>query len=70
MPSSLILCQRALHFFTLDSLTERWRRRGSAPASTCPLEFSRRKRQRVTWSRFVCRIGSPADILTRSDRRR
>lgn len=63
-------CKRALHVFHLEPLMEWWGRRGHSPERSCPLHFSRRTRQRVAWSRFVCGIGAPADILTRKNRQR
>lgn len=69
MSPTSTFCQRALHIFHLEPLMEWWGRRPAAERS-CPLHFSRRTRQRVAWSRFVCGIGSPADILTRKNRQR
>lgn len=61
-------CQRALHTLHLVPLMAWWGRRDRSPEGTCPLHFSHRARQRVAWSRFVCGIGSPADVLSGKNR--
>ncbi|ALC17954.1 hypothetical protein DSOUD_3234 [Desulfuromonas soudanensis] len=70
MSPTSTFCQRALHVFHLDPLMAWWSRRDAAAKRSCPLHFSRRTRQRVAWSRFVCGIGAQTDILTGKNRQR
>src|SRR5690606_15429131 len=64
MDQNSTFCQRAPHPLHLLTPVAWWDHRDRAPEGTCPLQFSRRVRQRIIRSRFVCGIGSTADVLT------